>query len=204
MGEPDGPVKKRDRTRAAILEAAKRLFIERGYGATSMRDIAHASGGRAPGGIYNHFPTKQAIFQALMEEGNPYPHIVDALRRTEGRTAAEFIGHMLRRVVPFMLENFDFVSLIQIDAREFGGEHLSRLFNSETLPTVFESILRLKALPGLKDHDPIVLVRIFASTVIGYIATRRLAPTPLLDGRSEDAWLDIYLDTLLFGLVPRE
>ncbi|MEU4425198.1 helix-turn-helix domain-containing protein [Actinoplanes sp. NPDC024001] len=32
------------RTRAAILDAAGRLFIERGYGATTMKDIAAAAG----------------------------------------------------------------------------------------------------------------------------------------------------------------
>jgi hypothetical protein len=139
-----------------------------------------------------------------MEEGNPYPRIADALQSTEGATAAEFISRMFRRVVPLMAENYDFVVLVQIDAREFGGEYLARLLNSETLPALFASIIRLKGLPGLKDYPPPVLMRIFASIVIGYIATKRLAPTPFVDFLQDDAWLDAYLDTLLYGLVPRD
>ncbi|HEV2944014.1 MAG TPA: TetR/AcrR family transcriptional regulator [Solirubrobacteraceae bacterium] len=47
-------------TEARILEVASRLFYERGYEATSMRDLAEGVGIRAPS-LYNHFADKQAI-----------------------------------------------------------------------------------------------------------------------------------------------
>lgn len=47
-------------TEARIREVATRLFYERGYHATSMRDIAGAVGIKA-GSLYNHFPGKQDI-----------------------------------------------------------------------------------------------------------------------------------------------
>jgi AcrR family transcriptional regulator len=47
-------------TEARILEIASRLFYERGYEATTMRDIAKGVGIEAPS-IYNHFDDKQAI-----------------------------------------------------------------------------------------------------------------------------------------------
>ena len=53
---------KSDRTNAAILEAAGTLFTSQGYAATSMRQVAE-SAGLALGSIYNHFPSKEAIFE---------------------------------------------------------------------------------------------------------------------------------------------
>src|SRR4051794_41784460 len=47
-------------TEARIRDAATRLFYERGYHATSMRDIAGEVGIKA-GSLYNHFPGKQDI-----------------------------------------------------------------------------------------------------------------------------------------------
>jgi AcrR family transcriptional regulator len=47
-------------TEARIREVATELFYERGYHATSMRDIASEVGIKA-GSLYNHFPGKQDI-----------------------------------------------------------------------------------------------------------------------------------------------
>ena len=53
-----------ERTRQAILDAALTLFAERGYFGTSLRDIARAVGIRESA-IYNYFPGKTALFEAL-------------------------------------------------------------------------------------------------------------------------------------------
>jgi AcrR family transcriptional regulator len=49
-----------------ILEAAERAFARRGYHHTSVDDVA-AEADTSKGGIYFHFPTKQAIFLALLD-----------------------------------------------------------------------------------------------------------------------------------------
>lgn len=49
-----------------IIEAAMRVFSVRGYHHTSVDDIA-AEADTSKGGIYFHFPTKQAIFLALLD-----------------------------------------------------------------------------------------------------------------------------------------
>src|SRR5512147_2258104 len=51
-----------------ILEAAQRLFDERGYSASSMREIAEASG-IAKATIYHHFKDKERILFTLLERG---------------------------------------------------------------------------------------------------------------------------------------
>ena len=62
-----------------MLEAARRLFWEKGYNATSMREIAIAYGCR-PANIYNFFSDKEEIlFEVLREEMeqiiNPIKHL---------------------------------------------------------------------------------------------------------------------------------
>ena len=48
-------------TRARIIDAAHALFNERGYHATSVRDISTRAG-LTVGAIYNHFATKEDIW----------------------------------------------------------------------------------------------------------------------------------------------
>lgn len=52
-------------TKERIVEEAFTLFSERGFHAVSVRDIAAAVGIK-DASIYNHFPSKQAIFDAIV------------------------------------------------------------------------------------------------------------------------------------------
>jgi AcrR family transcriptional regulator len=58
---------RREKTTAAILKAAKRIFGERGFVATTMDDIAD-SARVAKGAVYHHFATKEALFEAVFEQ----------------------------------------------------------------------------------------------------------------------------------------
>ncbi len=55
------------RARTLALEAARRIVVERGAGALTFEEVA-ATSGVTRGGITYHFPTKQALLRALVEE----------------------------------------------------------------------------------------------------------------------------------------
>ncbi len=57
---------KQEDTKQKILEKSLELFSARGYDSVSVGEIARATGIKAPS-LYNHFPGKQAIFDALVE-----------------------------------------------------------------------------------------------------------------------------------------
>ena len=61
---PDGAVNRRD----DLVRAAARLFREKGFDATTVRDIAHAVGMRS-GSPFYHFANKHELLMAVMEEG---------------------------------------------------------------------------------------------------------------------------------------
>lgn len=56
---------KQEDTKQRILDKALELFSAQGYDAVSMGEIAEAVGMKAPS-LYNHFPSKQAIFDAIV------------------------------------------------------------------------------------------------------------------------------------------
>jgi len=63
-----------------MLDKARRLFWEKGYNATSMRDIARAYGCE-PANIYNFFSNKEEIlYQVLLEE---MEQIIDPIKHLE-------------------------------------------------------------------------------------------------------------------------
>ncbi|AWM27192.1 TetR family transcriptional regulator [Sinorhizobium fredii USDA 205] len=56
-----------DTTRAAILDAARELFIAKGYADTATPDIV-AAAGLTRGALYHHFEDKKALFRAVVEQ----------------------------------------------------------------------------------------------------------------------------------------
>ena len=54
-------------TRERILQAAKELFAEHGYEATTMQKVAQATGFSA-GNVFVHFPSKADVLATLMHE----------------------------------------------------------------------------------------------------------------------------------------
>jgi AcrR family transcriptional regulator len=70
--------------RAAILDAAQRLFLNQGYAATSIADIRQASGASV-GSIYHAFGSKDGIAVALVERAVVgWTAATDRARRGEG------------------------------------------------------------------------------------------------------------------------
>lgn len=58
---------KADRTRSALIEAAKKLFAERGYEAASLGDVA-AEAGFTKGAVYANFASKEELLLEVVKE----------------------------------------------------------------------------------------------------------------------------------------
>jgi TetR/AcrR family transcriptional regulator of autoinduction and epiphytic fitness len=63
----DTPRRMTDRKRAAVIGAAIEEFLAAGYDATSMDRIA-ARASVSKRTVYNHFPSKEALFAAILQQ----------------------------------------------------------------------------------------------------------------------------------------
>ena len=58
----------REQRRAQVLDAARAVFVESGYYAAGMDDIAERAGVSKPV-LYQHFPSKLDLYLALLDAG---------------------------------------------------------------------------------------------------------------------------------------
>ena len=79
-----------------ILDAAQRLFLEKGYEATTIQDIVSALGGLTKGAVYHHFKSKEEIMDAVEDrmfaENNPF----EAVRGRVGLSGLEKLREVVR------------------------------------------------------------------------------------------------------------
>ena len=78
---------RRAQTRAALLDAAARVFVERGFAGASVEAIA-AEAGYTRGAFYSNFATKEELFVALLQERG-FEFARNVARGSEGMTAGE-------------------------------------------------------------------------------------------------------------------
>lgn len=67
MADNDRLARKREKTRCALLLAARELVFERGHERIAIQDITERAR-LGLGTFYNYFDTKQAVFEAVLEE----------------------------------------------------------------------------------------------------------------------------------------
>src|SRR6266545_5466957 len=143
---------RRRRSRGQILAAALKLFSRRGYHGTSIRDIAQAARA-STGNVYHHFPDKEAIFNALIEE---YLVAISSPEHPFNRAliAGVFpddLEAMARAARASIEEYRDYAVLVYVDVVEFDGAHLNRMYGEmaerfQAFLTQYGSRLRLDRL----------------------------------------------------------
>ena len=187
-------------TRNEILHAAWRLFITKGYASTSLRDIAAASGKRAASGIYNHFPSKDALFAELLQMAAPVAEMSALFAACHGETAPAVIRNYLRAWLPISQRYYEYLKLVQIDLSEFNGANIQRIFPALATPQQ-AFIAGLQQLPGLKPLPTLVLMRLLDVLAAGYVVTARYGPDDARASLTPDAWVDQIVDALLYGIA---
>lgn len=111
---------KADNTRENILSTAKRHFLRDGLDGASLRNIVKDAG-LTTGAFYKYFPTKESMFDALID---PYvEHIYqiydDVLSEFEVLSPREQTDHMMKssedgieRIINYVYDNYDSFHLL--------------------------------------------------------------------------------------------
>jgi len=190
---------KGDRTRAALIEAAYQLFNNKGYHATSMRDIA-TEAGLALGGIYNHFQSKEDIFVAMLMERHPFLEILPELHAAQGDTIEALVRDAAQRMIAKLETQPYFLNLIFIEVVEFKSKHIALLFEL-FFPPMLQFAQRLQALDGLKPDLPLpAILRSFVGLFFSFVITDMLIGKQLPMGTAPEAFehfVNIYLHGIL-------
>ncbi|MBB4010602.1 TetR/AcrR family transcriptional regulator [Allorhizobium taibaishanense] len=93
---------KSETKRRQILKIAGDLFREHGFGAVNMAQIAASVGG-SKSTLYNHFPTKEALFEAYVIEAGREPFAALADANEHGDTAQAALASYARAYLRLLL-----------------------------------------------------------------------------------------------------
>ncbi len=196
------PHPKGEHTRQAVLEAAYELFLDQGYAATSMRQVA-AKAGLALGGIYNHFPSKEAIFAELVIARHPFQQILPILLDTPADDIEHFVRNAAQTIVLELGRRPDFIKLMMIEIVEFNGRNKPDILD-QVLPRALPLIEKFdRTGKALRPIPPIIFFRAFLGLFFSYYITELLlAQTPVVTMQTNA--LNHFVDIFLHGILASE
>jgi AcrR family transcriptional regulator len=157
-------------TSERILDAAEFHFAERGFAGAGMREIA-ASVDLNPASLYNHFASKRALYEAVVERGlRPIFELLDALHGTDW--SPESLNRETNKLLARLARRPHLARLIVHEALA-GGENLRRIARDWLRPLYSRALATFQESPTTRDWEkdelPLLLMS-FHHLVLGYFA----------------------------------
>lgn len=137
-----------EQTKKRVADAARALFVQKGYKATSIEDIVDATGS-SKGNIYYHFKSKEGLFLYLLDEWDLeweqkwkqkeslYDSITDKLFGMAEQMALEDLNHPLTKAADEFFINEEKTNEVEERIAEMVAGHLK--FNQQLLQQGIES-----------------------------------------------------------------
>lgn len=187
--------------RERVLDAAERLFAQRGYASVTLRDIA-AEVGIRHASLYHHAPGgKEELFVEVA--GRNFARHHEGLGAAIGGAAPD-VRARLRAAADWLLSQppMDLVRMVYSDMPSIDPAHAARLSRTayDSLLAPIEAVLSEAREGGEIDHRNPGLI---AGGLVGMIESLYAVPQHvLMEGRQ--AMAHELIDALLDGLRPRE
>ena len=177
-------------TRKQILDASLRLFSERGFARTSVRDIAQAAG-ITDAAIYYHFHSKRDLFDALIDERG-FTQALENLEKADvdsvGFGPREALVGLATGALEFIYQNKDVMKVLMLEAMaedEVAAEEYRILRNrwERALARILhhyadQGLLRTEAVDELATQIVVTVIGAFADYMMTPEANRPATVPP--------------------------
>lgn len=187
-------------TEEKIIDAARQVFIQKGYSATRTRDIADKAGINLA--LLNYyFRSKEKLFQLIMEEKMQLlVSVIFPLANDEGLTLDEKLRLLIEKYIDLLLENPDLPLFVIGEINANPGRFKDKL----QVPDILENSSLVRQLRERRsDVEPVqFIVSLLGMTVFPFISRQILFPEAdtfkrLMEERKVLAtkWITVILDT---------
>jgi AcrR family transcriptional regulator len=162
--------------RAAILDAARAVFADVGYGGASVRDIIRRTE-LASGTFYNYFPDKESLFRAVLEETATNVRArVQSARRRAG-SLEEFVAAGYREYFDFLASDPEAFELMSRNSGTIRAMFDEPIFGAgiDELAADLRTAMRIGIVPRV-DAEYMAAAMVGAALEVGVAMVRRDPP----------------------------
>jgi AcrR family transcriptional regulator len=157
-------------TRDKILEAALKLFSQKGFLGATTREIAREAE-VAEVTLFRHFPSKEALFEEVIRRYSFLPALKGILPGLEGAGYEEALLEIARRFLERLDERKDLIRIMLAERHHYPSQvkGIFRGFLGEMIRMLADYFRQLQARGILRDFDPDVGAKAFLGSLFAYV-----------------------------------
>jgi AcrR family transcriptional regulator len=191
--------------REQIIDAALRVFSQKGFTSATNKNIAREAG-ITPGLIYYYFESKEKLLQAVIESRSPLRLVTSPPPQIATMPPELFLRFAIRQVLS-IIEGENFMQFIRVMLPEV-------IRNPQVTPLVAGFFQRLlgfltsyfeskMATGDLRRTDASLTAQVFMGSIIGFVLRRNIIRDSSALQYSHEQIADAVVETVLTGLTPR-
>ena len=199
--------RRKEQRPAEILAAALDQFIEHGYAASKLEDVARRAG-ITKGAMYRYFDSKEALFKAVVRQSVlPQIEAFERIASQSGTSArellAEFAHGWVERIYRTPIAGL--AKLVTAESANF--PELARFYKGEVIDRTaraLQSVIKRGIERGeFRPLDVESAARVLRAPLVMMSILRRSGVLCGLDAADEERYFETYLDLMLNGLLAR-
>ncbi len=193
--------------REQIIDAAMRVFAQKGFARATNRDVAREAG-ITTGLIYYYFASKEDLLKAALEERSPVQVMTQITPEMLEQPLNVLLPLLAMRILD-LVESEQFVNMIRVLLPEMlhGATEVAPIALSffQRIITFLSDYLKIQATKGRvrADLDVEMAAQVFASSMIGMVMRRQIMRDPGVLQYTHEEIVQAILTSFLEGLRPR-
>ena len=192
--------------REQIIDAAMRVFAQKGFVRATNKDVAHEAGITA-GLIYHYFESKEALFMAVIEGRSPLKIISALPANAMSMPPEQFFSSVIQQILR-VVETENFIALIRVVLPEVLNNEQSHL--TQAVPMALQrglnflgDYLDAQMQAGtLRRTDIVVTTQMLFGSIVGIILRRQVLHDPVALELTHTQIATTITETFLHGLAP--
>lgn len=192
--------------RSQILDAALEEFAAEGFRGATIKQIARRAKLQSQALIYWYFPSKEALFQAVLGRHLPIVKLVSDPAALLDRPPEEVLA-LLARAYLAMADRPAAQRLVRLLAPEvIRRPEVADLLGGRVIAKVLSFIETYLShqveLSRLRPHDVRAAARAFVGMTLPQLGSKLFLPALGADGLTDDAYVEAIIAIFLRGLQP--
>lgn len=193
--------------REQIIDAAMRVFAQKGFTRATNKDIAREAG-ITPGLIYYYFESKEAVLKAIVEQRSPLRLMASVSPEMLAMPPETFLRFLIQQLLSIM-EGEQFIGLIRVLLPEIMHDmHNADSQLVQTAQGVFQRIgrflsqyLEAKITSGeLRPFDVLSRTQLLISSLIGFVMRRQILRDPTVLILTYEQIAEVMANTVVNGI----
>jgi len=191
--------------REQIIDAAMRVFAQKGYSKATNKDIAREAG-ITTGLIYYYFDSKEVLLKAILEARSPLKLMTTFPPQALALPPEQFFPMLLRQVLD-IIEGEDMIGLLQVMIRELLDNPAMSAIPTILFPRIFAFLgnyIEAKIASGeLRPLDASLTAQVLIGSMIGFVLRRQLLRDPIALAYTHEQIAQAVAEPFLKGILPR-